>query len=95
MDPGRDDGHAVEQILPRLETIVRFADELRGRLGDGGSDGIDGVLGLYRRLRAVLEAVPAAEFDRILAEIDGLMRRLATVRDDLEHLRQLRARLDV
>ena len=82
-------------ILPDLEAILAFTRDLQQRLATGGVDGVSGALGLHRLLRETLAAIPRADIDRALAEIDALARTLARYADVLAELKTLRDRLAV
>src|SRR5690242_3204172 len=86
------DAEGVEQVLPGLEAIAQFTEDLRGRLTDDGVDGVEGTLRLYRRLRSTLDAIPAARLDAMRAEIATLERWLRQVTcclDEIARLKQL------
>ena len=89
----RDENGAdgVEQVLPGLEAIAQFTEELRGRLTQDGVDGLDGALGLYRRLKRTLDGIPAARLDEMRAEIAALeewLRRVTRWLDEIARLKQ-------
>ncbi len=71
---GHGDAEHVEHVLPDLEALGRFAEELRGRLAADGLDGIEGTLALYRRLKGTLDSIEAADIERIRADIHVLER---------------------
>ena len=90
----------AEQVLPHLEAIAQFTEELRGRLGGSGNglepvDGIEGVVALHRRLKAVLDAIPAAKIATVLADVAALEQWLARVRRDLDALGRAKSALGV
>ena len=90
LDQDLGDGKAIERVLPRLEAVLQFTRDLQRCLTSVGVDGMAGALGIYRCLRSVLDAIPAAEIERMLAEIAGLERELATLTQRLEDVRRLK-----
>jgi hypothetical protein len=89
-DEKRADG--VEQVLPGLEAIAQFAEELRGRLTGGGVDGVDGTLGLYRVLKRTLDGIPAARLEEMRAEVAALeewLRHVTRCLDEIARLKRL------
>jgi hypothetical protein len=93
LQDGAPEGTCVEQILPRLQAIMQFVDEVRGRISPDGIDGIDAVLGRYRQLKDTLGAIADAEIDRVAAQVAALQRALADVERDVETIRQLKRAL--
>lgn len=87
------DGQGMEQVLPHLEALAQFASELDGRLAVDGVSGVDGVLGLYRRLQGVLDAIPDAEVERVAAGVRELQAVLDGVARDLDRLTRLKSLL--
>lgn len=90
----------AEHVLPHLEAIAQFTDELRARLattGNGaeGVDGIEGIVALHRRLKAITDAIPAATIARVMADVAALERWLAEVRRELDALARLKTALGV
>jgi hypothetical protein len=83
----------VERVLPRLQSIVQFVAEVRGRIAPDGVDGIDGVLARYRQMKDTLAAIPDAEIDRVTEQVAALQRELAAVERDLEAIRRLKRAL--
>ena len=86
--PAESDG--AEQVLPALEAIAQFAEELRHRLAGDGVDGIEGAFALYRRLRSTLDGIPQARVEEMRAEIARLERWLGDVLGCLEDLRRIK-----
>jgi hypothetical protein len=84
----RTDG--AEQVLPALEAIAQFTEELRSRLGGDGVDGIDGAFALSERLRTALDDIPRARLEEMLAEVSCLERWLGDALGCLEELRRLK-----
>ena len=80
----------IENVLPEIEAVGRFADELRGRLALEGLDGIDGPVRLYRQLRGTLDPVAEAELEQMRAEVQALVSWLEEVVRDLGELRRLK-----
>jgi hypothetical protein len=88
----------AEQVLPHLEAIAQFTDELRARLGTTGNgadgvDGIEGLVGLHRRLKALLDAIPADALARTQADVAAFQTWLERVRAELDALARLKAAL--
>ena len=82
----------AEQVLPGLEAIAQFAEEIRGRLTGDGIDGVEGTLQLYRRLKGTLDGIPVSRLDEMREEIAGLERWLGQVKrclDELSRLKQM------
>jgi hypothetical protein len=80
-------------VVPRLEAVLQFADELRARLAGVGVDGIAGALGLDRQLRAVFAGIGSADIERLIAEAAALGRAFEEMAQALESLRRLKALL--
>jgi hypothetical protein len=89
---GRRDG--LEQVLPEIEAIAQFADELRQRLAGDGVDGLEGTLGLCRRLKGTLDAIPGAELQLMRAHIEALARWLGEVARRLEAVGRVKRSLN-
>ena len=93
LDRGLAEADGAEQVLPALEAIAQFTEELRRRLGGDGGDGVDGIDGafaLYERLRTTLDDIPRARLEAMRAEIARLERWLGDVLDCLEELRRIK-----
>lgn len=92
---GKEPEHvALEEVLARLEAIVRFADDLEHRFGDAGlGRSLGDVIGLYRKLKTTLEAIPTDEIARALEGTRELIRGLATLERGLDELTRLKALL--
>jgi hypothetical protein len=80
-------------VVPRLEAVLQFADELRARLTDAGVDGIAGALGLDRQLRAVFDGIGRGDIERLIADAAALGRAFEEMAQALESLRRLKALL--
>jgi len=80
----------AEQVLPALEAIAQFTEELRRRLGGDGVDGIDGAFALYEHLRTTLDDIPRARVEEVCAEIARLARWLGDALGRLEDLRRVK-----
>ena len=90
LDRGLAEADGAEQVLPALEAIAQFTEELRRRLGGDGVDGIDGAFALSERLRATLDDIPRARVEEMCAEIAGLARWLGDALGRLEDLRRVK-----
>jgi len=88
-DGEKTDGR--EEILPQLKAILEFADGLEQRLSVDGIQGIGGALGLYRRLKELLDALPTADIARRKAEVEGVQRWLEDIARGLEELQRLKS----
>jgi len=87
---GRGEGDDVEHVLPDLEALGQFAEELRKRLAVDGLDGIDGTLALHRRLKSALDAIHGSELERVREDIRALERWLAETASILEGIARLK-----
>ncbi|HZP42781.1 MAG TPA: hypothetical protein VFD84_14900 [Candidatus Binatia bacterium] len=90
----------VEEVLPHLEALAQFTAELRARLdapGDGGAPvgGIEGILALHRRVKALVDAVADDALARAIADVAALAERLHGVQRDLEALARVKRALAV
>ena len=90
LDRGLAEADGAEQVLPALEAIAQFTEELRRRLGGDGVDGIDGAFALYERLRTTLDDIPRARVEEMCAEIACLARWLGDALGRLEDLRRVK-----
>ena len=90
---GRSDADRIEQTLSELEALTQFMADVRRRLGDDGIEGVEGTAMLYRRLRAVVDGVPAPELERMRAEVAGLERWFGKLARGLEDLAGLKRAL--
>jgi hypothetical protein len=86
---GRRDGDLVH-VLPELAAIAQFAADLRARLEDVGVDGLEGTLGLYRRLRDTLDGIPPDDIEHVRAHVAALQRWLHEVARCLDDLARLK-----
>ena len=89
--PRSTDG--IEHVLPDLEAIGQFVDELRRRLAYEGLDGIDGAMHLYRQLRGTLDPISQAELEQMRAELQALVGWLEDVVRCLVEIRRLKHEL--
>jgi hypothetical protein len=80
-------------VVPRLEAVLQFADELHARLAGAGVDGIAGALRLDRQLRAVFDGIGSAEIEGLIAEAAALGRAFEDMAQTLESLRRLKTLL--
>jgi hypothetical protein len=84
------DGEGVEHVLPHMEAVLRFTQDLNARLAGIGIDGIGGALELYRRLKDVLDGIPDGDVERVLADVHALENSLARLAAGLEEIRRLK-----
>lgn len=89
------DGTGLEQVLPQLQALSAFADEIDARIGTDGVDGVRGALELHRKLAELLRGVGDGDLARIVAAVDDVAAALAAVRRDVERVRRLKAVLGV
>jgi len=80
-----------EEILPQLKAVLEFADGLEQRLSVDGIQGIAGALGLYRRLKELLDELPEADIVRQKAEVESVQRWLEDIARTLEDLQRLKS----
>jgi len=90
LDRGLAEGDGAEEVLPALEAIAQFTDELRHRLAGDGVDGIDGAFALHEHLRTTLDDISRARLEEMRAGIARLQRWLADALRSLEDLRHLK-----
>jgi hypothetical protein len=83
------DGDAVEGVLPQLEAVLRFARDVQRRVGEVGVDGISGVLGIHRRLAAVLDGVSVAQLEGLRADVRALEHAFQALAHALVDLKRL------
>ena len=82
----------MEQVLPGLEAIAQFAEELRGRIAVDGVVGLDGTLAVYRRLRTTLDGISDARLDEMrdrVVTLEDCLRDVKRSVDDLVRLKRL------
>jgi hypothetical protein len=84
------DAETMEQVLPKLEAVLRFTKELETRLSTVGVDGVAGALGLYQCLRSTLDGIATAEIEAMLATIERLERALGDMAANLREIRRLK-----
>jgi hypothetical protein len=89
-DQAAHDLSGAEQVLPQLEALLQFGRDLEQRLATVGVEGAAGILGLYRRLRAVLDGVPEGEIERRIAEAQALERGFAALAAQLREIQRLK-----
>lgn len=77
------------RLLAEARSLVAGPAPGNGAPGSGSATG-DGVIELYDRLRARLEAVDGARVDALLASLGREMDRLSALARDVERLRRLR-----
>jgi hypothetical protein len=82
---------AIEELLPRLEALERFAEDLRQRFAGAGLEGIGSALELRRRLEDAVAPVPSDELERMRARVRVLESWLADVARTLDRLGRLKA----
>ena len=87
---GEKSSDGREQVLPQLQALLEFTENLERRLSVDGVDGIAGALGLYRRLKSTLDAVPDGDIARKKAEVESVLRWLEDVARGLEELKRLK-----
>src|ERR1043166_2993297 len=93
LDQGLKEASDLARILPALEAILAFTRDLQQRLGSVGVDGISGALALHRLLESPPAAIPQADIERALADIEALTRLLDRFAETLNLLKALRDRL--
>ena len=81
----------IEELLPRLEALERFTEDLQQRFAGVGLEGIGGALALRQTLEGALARVPADELERMRARVRVLESWLADVTRTLERLGRLKA----
>lgn len=86
-------GDGVEAVLPQLEAVLRFARDVQRRVGELGVDGISGVLGIHRRLAAVLEGVTLGQLEDLRADVRALEQAFTGFARALEDLKRLKDEL--
>jgi hypothetical protein len=79
-----------EEILPRLNALLEFTDGLEQRLSVDGIDGIAGALALYRRLKALLDALSDGDIARRKADVESVQHWLEDIAHGLEEVRRLK-----
>jgi hypothetical protein len=89
LDGEKSDGR--EEILPQLKAVLEFADGLEQQLSVDGIQGIAGALGLYRRLRELLDVLPEADIAQRRAEVESVQRWLEGIARGLEELQRLKS----
>ena len=89
LDGEKSDGR--EDILPQLKAVLEFADGLEQRLSVDGIQGMAGALGLYRRLKELLDELPEADILRQKAEVESVQRWLEDIASTLEDLQRLKS----
>jgi hypothetical protein len=87
---GNPRGSAVEHVLPDLEALGRFSDELRCRAGIDDTDGIGGLVRLHGRLKRSLDAIPTDELERMRADTQALIARFEEIACSMHRLEQLK-----
>jgi hypothetical protein len=93
LDQGLKQPTDLARILPDLQALLSFTRDLEQRLDSAGVDGISGALGLHRLLVETLDAIPRADIERALAEVEILVGTLRRYAETLAELRALRERL--
>lgn len=85
-------GDGAEQVLPDLEALGRFGDELRRRTEPDGVAGVGGMLALHARLAGALDGVSRADLEEMLARVRALedaFRAIARRLDEVGMLKRL------
>lgn len=91
LDGNDSDSMALEHVLARLEAVVRFADDLERDFGNAGLGASLGeVLGLYRRLKATADELPAVELAHVMEDTRLLLAGLTDLARRLDELKRLR-----
>lgn len=90
LDGNDPESMAPEHVLARLEAVVRFTNDLTRQFGDAGiGTSLGEVVGIYRRLKAVLDDVPAAELASAIEDTRSLLGGLAGTLEGLKRLKML------
>ena len=87
---GNPRGNAVEHVLPDLEALGRFSDELRCRAGIDDTDGVGGLVRLHYRLKRSLDAIPTEELERMRADTQALIAGFEEIARSIHRLEQLK-----
>ena len=82
------------KLVPQLAALTELATELDQRLAGAGMGGLEGVVALYGRLKAVLDGIAAEDLERMAARIESLQRTLGEVERRLAALRELKVLLE-
>ena len=85
---------AMERLALELAALAAFASELDGKLAATGVGGLEGVVGLHRRLLAVVDRVSSEDLARMAAQVQDLVRGLEDLVRRLAALRELKTVLD-
>ncbi len=83
----------MEKLKGHLEALSALAADLDARVVTSGLDGMAGALEVYRRVRAVLDAIDLAGIERALADLAALVEGLQGLAQRLETLRRLKGLL--
>ncbi len=92
VDAGAEE--ALGQLVPQLAALAELAADLDGRLAGAGMGGLEGVVALYGRMKAVLDGIAAEDLERMAARIETLQQALTEIDRRLAALRELKALVD-
>ena len=85
----------VEQTVQQAEAVLRFTQEVDRRLAEHGIAGVEDFLRRYAEFQRALGSVTVRELQWARDEADRLSRRLEGMCSELNHLRALKAALEV
>jgi hypothetical protein len=85
---------SAEQLVPGLAALTQFTCELDVRLAGVGLGGLQGVVDLHQRLRAVLDGATLADLERMTTLVASVQRDLVELDRRLAELRSMKAFLD-
>ena len=79
---------SMNDLMGRLDGLVRFANDLEFRMSDSGFTGVMGVAEQVRRIRQALDRVQFDELSWARAEVQGLIAQLNDVARGLDELNE-------
>ncbi len=91
--PQRDRKGEMDDLMHKVEQLLRFSSDLESRMSETGLGGVGGVIDHFVRLRQALERVRIDELEWARAELRMLVELLTGVAEHVEQLHEVKLAL--
>jgi hypothetical protein len=89
-----DENVSMGEVVAQVQALTQLAGEIDARLAAGGVGGLSGACAIYAQLRGVLDAVSAADLERMTRQVADLQRHLEQVARRVAAIKDLKVLLD-
>jgi hypothetical protein len=85
----------MNDLMSRMDNLVRFANDLEHRMSESGFGGVFGVAEQVRRIRQALDRVQPQEIHWARNEVQAMIGLLSDVARNLDELHEVKTLFDV